>query len=88
MKTIEVKLFGAFRKYIPQGTVNIDIDKPCTVTEFKNIFFQQIIKINPDFVDIDLVCESALANEQQILEENANIEGNLKLAFLPPVCGG
>ncbi len=88
MSTIRVRLFGAFRKYIPSGVISITIDRPCGTTEIKSKILQQIKSENANFCDDLLIAESALANEKEILFEDAMVDNSAQLALLPPVCGG
>jgi len=88
MKQVEVRLFGAFRKYVPEGRIQITIEEPCSIPVFKAVLFSQLQKIYPEFSDLNLVLESALADENIILTESSVIDVTRQLALLPPVCGG
>lgn len=88
MKQVEVRLFGAFRKYVPGGRIQIAIDEQCSIPVFKTALFSQLQKINPEFSDLNLVLESVLADENIILTESSVIDATRQLALLPPVCGG
>lgn len=88
MKQVEVRLFGAFRKYVPEGRIQIMLDEPCSIPVFKTALFSQLQKLSPEFSDLNLVLESALADENIILAESSVIDEARPLALLPPVCGG
>ena len=88
MNTIEVKLFGAFKKYIPNGKIQIQVQTGTPISELKNIIEKEIKKQAPQFSDHHLILESALANAEEILSEAAVITNETALAYLPPVCGG
>lgn len=88
MTTIEVRLFGAFRKYISSGIIHISLNEVCQISEFRMKVLEQIQKESPLFEDTNLILESALANDHEILSETAIVAPGDKLAFLPPVCGG
>lgn len=79
MKSIQVRLFGAFRNY--QQELNLEIDSGATVQDLKEILFSH-------FDDKKLVQESAIADEKQILLPDELIGLRTWLAVLPPVCGG
>lgn len=79
MKSIQVRLFGAFRNY--QQELNLEIEPETTVQDIKKILFQH-------FDDQKLVHESAIADEKQILLPDELIGSRTWLAILPPVCGG
>lgn len=88
MSTVNVSLFGAFRKYIPSGEMLIDIGDVCSVGEFRQKIAARIRELSPDFMDVNLLSESVLANDVEILEESAQVKAGDRVAFLPPVCGG
>lgn len=88
MKMVEVKLFGAFRRYVPSGKVMVELSERMAVPDFKVQLGIEIRKVAPEFDDPHLVSESALANDHEILAEDRLIEGTERLAILPPVCGG
>ncbi len=88
MKKVEVRLFGAFRKYVPEGRIQVMLDEPCSIPVFKTTLFSELQKVNPEFSDVNLVLESALADENFILTESSVIDATRQLALLPPVCGG
>ncbi len=79
MKSIQLRLFGAFRKYQPE--LNLEIDSRATVQDLKEILLGY-------FDDEKLVLESAIADEKQILLPGELIGARTCLAILPPVCGG
>lgn len=83
MKTISVtmQLFGAFKKYgekiifiVPSGS---------TVQDVKN---KLAIELKLD--DPTLIYDSAIANDDEIIEKNNVFTQDCCLAILPPVCGG
>lgn len=77
--TINMKFFGAFRKFgesldlsVPMGS-SIKLIKICL----------------QDKLDGEgLVNDSVLASETAILRDNDIINNNTNLSILPPVCGG
>jgi molybdopterin converting factor small subunit len=88
MNEVEVRLFGAFRKYIPEGRLKITISQSCDVETFKEKIRLRIKESAPGFSDENLISESALANENEILAEDGVVHAGEMLALLPPVCGG
>ena len=79
MKSIRVRLFGAFRNY--QDELNLEIDSQATVQDLRRALL--------DYFDNQaLVMQSAIADEWQILMPDELIGSRTWLAILPPVCGG
>lgn len=88
MKEIEIKLFGAFRKYVPAGKIKLQLDRQCSALEFKEKIHQALRLQFPNYTEASLVFESALATNSEVLTEETMIDGHGNLALLPPVCGG
>jgi len=79
--TVVVQLFGAFRKYggemiliMPAGSTAGNVKK--RLADFLELQDREILK------------SSAIANENEIMNEGAVISEDCRLAILPPVCGG
>ncbi|NJM09501.1 MAG: hypothetical protein HC883_00950 [Bdellovibrionaceae bacterium] len=88
MKEIEIRLFGAFRKYVPAGRIKLQIDRQYTALELKGKIQEALQAQIPDYTEQSLVFESALATEDEVLSEEAIVNEKCNLALLPPVCGG
>lgn len=88
MKEIEIKLFGAFRKYVPTGKIKLPIDRPYTALQLKNKIHKALQEQIPNYAEPNLVFESALATEVEVLSEETVVSEMSHLALLPPVCGG
>lgn len=88
MNEIEIKLFGAFRKYVPSGRIKIQVLNQFTVLQLKEKINSVLQEQVPGFNEPSLVYESALATETEVLNEDALISNQRNLALLPPVCGG
>lgn len=78
--TLTVRLFGAFRA-VGNEPVTLTLPRGATITEARRAL-KSALGNNP------LIDDSALADETQILPENAVFERDTELAILPPVCGG
>lgn len=78
--TLTVSLFGAFRA---QGgkPVTLTLPKGATLLEARRAL-KAALDNHP------LIDDSALADEKQVLPEDAVFERDAELAILPPVCGG
>ena len=88
MITVELRLFGAFRKYAGGATIPVEVPAGCKVGALKESIAQELGRRRPDLRDNQLVFESALANEQELLQDQDEIHASCTLAILPPVCGG
>ncbi|HMN67746.1 MAG TPA: hypothetical protein PKC28_04330 [Bdellovibrionales bacterium] len=88
MNETEIKLFGAFRKYMPSGSIRVNLPDGVTAGQVKEMVKRVLQQQVPDFSDTNLVYESALATESEILAEDSVIDNQSDLALLPPVCGG
>lgn len=88
MISIDLRLFGSFRKYSEHPIINIELLSKCDVLVLKQIIAGHLKKIKPDLGEPDLVFDSALANEREILKDQDEITQSCTLAILPPVCGG
>lgn len=89
MIEIEVRLFGAFRKYQQKGNIlrfqaRDDID----VISLKRLLSEHLQSQYPGDAIEALVGESAIADDVRVLPENHVFDRNCTLQILPPVCGG
>lgn len=88
MKKVTVKLYGGFKKYIPQGTLEIFLSETCSANQFKIKIQEYLVANVPDYNEPTFVFDSVLATENEVLnDESALIQGE-HYALLPPVCGG
>lgn len=91
MNHVKVKVFGAFRNYIPDGVIEVHLPTGISVLDAKNRIALEIRKRAPNFSNDSLIQDSALGNEDGIFSENQTLgqfEQKSVLALLPPVCGG
>ncbi len=79
--SVTVKLFGAFRQY--GDTVNFNAPAGCSVR-----IVREKIAALLKLPSADLVNDSALALDDEIVQENTVFTRDCALAILPPVCGG
>lgn len=81
MNSIGVRLecFGALRDHSDGKDILVQIKKGATLKELRQILASQIG---------NLVFESALADQSQILSDEFVLDKDIKLFILPPVCGG
>lgn len=90
---IEIKLFGPLRDYDPDGTGRVQITSQGEISleELRRLVCNQMISGRADLNAEKLkalLSISAVATEEEVLSEEAKIKSNMRLALLPPVCGG
>lgn len=77
--TIHMKFFGSFRKF--GESINFSMPTGSTISAVKMALQN---KLNGE----GLVLDSALANDDAILQDNDVLNNDAELCILPPVCGG
>jgi len=87
---LTIQLFGVFRDVEPSGLWRVKTTLPITAKVLKSLIENQYaLKANSQKADLcGLLKSSALGTEKAILGDQDLIEKNVKLALLPPVCGG
>jgi molybdopterin converting factor small subunit len=86
---IEVKLYGTFRKYEEPGKpIRVQADRPIRVSLLKEMLTAKFKELFPKFADSELIHDSAIANESQVLRLDHVLSNSCTLLILPPVCGG
>ena len=88
---IELRVFGVMRKVSDdEGYFRFPLKGDASigsVRELKRVIKEWLLESHPGF-DSGLVDECAIADEAQVLTEDAVLTGLQGLAVLPPVCGG
>lgn len=77
---LTVQLFGALREHGAQ--IELAVPKGAGPIELRAALAEALA------IDPALLAISALANEDEVLDESATFERDGTLAVLPPVCGG
>jgi molybdopterin converting factor small subunit len=89
---MELKLFGAFRKYADassaRASIELLIPEGCEVSELRVRLRAYLENAHPDFRDSELLDECAFATESRVLLPNEIVPSGQTIAILPPVCGG
>lgn len=88
---VTVKVFGAFRKYVPSGELGVYVEPNLSIDQIKNKIAEEIRALAPNFSDDGLMKDSVLGNSEGVFSENQKLtlrEAGEILALLPPVCGG
>ena len=85
---IEIQLFGAFRKFSSKNPMILHVPAGMNISEIRKKIRLELEQLNPGFNQNDLINESALADEEEVLAEDFVVSKETSLALLPPVCGG
>ena len=89
MIAVEIRLFGAFRKYESQCMpLRISINKPATIAKIKKALAEKFHEMVLNFSDAQLITDSAMADDYRILPLEEIVDRSCVLSILPPVCGG
>jgi molybdopterin synthase sulfur carrier subunit len=91
MLRVEVRLFGAFRKYANGSEVSLEVPRGTTVSALRKHLGEALRRGAASFADQPLLDASVLADDEEILDDAQPLGGGgdrIFLAVLPPVCGG
>ena len=84
---VSVQLFGAFRPYLLKGELVVETRDGVSIKDFKDDISEALKKIEPEFKEDELLRLSAVATEDEILQDSRTLT-TTQVALLPPVCGG
>ena len=85
---VEVRLFGALRRFGDAGIVRVDVPENGSVREIRDLVKQELSRAFPGEFKGELVDKAALASEDRVMRSEEKIGAGRMLALLPPVCGG
>jgi molybdopterin converting factor small subunit len=88
---VQIKLFGAFRKYATGSDLSFDVPRGTPVSALRRRVGDALRRTFPTFSEDGLLACSVLADDRRVLEDGEPIGGgrdHVTLAVLPPVCGG
>ncbi len=87
---IRVRLFGAFRRWSPDGGIRLSAPPRTTAAELRALLLAALRRLDAGFDGQALLASSAMADESRLLDEGWSVPagGPVELAILPPVCGG
>jgi molybdopterin converting factor small subunit len=84
-REVEVKLFGSFRPFSPDGCIRVTLaHDEADVAALRQAFSEQLGDDNARA----LLRSSAFATDEAVLEESDPVPTGRSLSILPPVCGG
>jgi molybdopterin converting factor small subunit len=87
-QTVNLQLFGMFRKYSNKPQIQINAPAECSLDTLKGSIYESFKTIEDETSVQDLINSSAFARDGKVLSADAIILENDILAILPPVCGG
>lgn len=87
---IRVRLFGAFRRWSPDGELRLSAPPGTGAAALRALLLSALERLDAGFDARALVASSAMADESRLLDEGWSVPGGgpVELAILPPVCGG
>lgn len=87
---VEIRLFGAFRKYAT-NELTLELPHGTRISTLRRRLADALRARCPTFADEALLDLSVVADEHRVLEDSDLVGGSggcVSLAVLPPVCGG
>lgn len=84
MRTIDVRLFGAFRQFGSRPSMTVDVPHQATVSELRAAVERRL----PGGNARALLHASVFATDERTLDESEPVPFDRDLSVLPPVCGG
>lgn len=84
MRTVDVRLFGAFRQFGAEPTLRVDVAEDATVADVRAAIGARLEGDNVH----SLLRASAFATDDRVLNDADAVPSGPELAILPPVCGG
>jgi molybdopterin converting factor small subunit len=88
MNSVQIRLFGAFRNYSNESEITVETDSALSLQEVKAGLLKKLSVSGKEDAIQTLLSQSAVANETRVLGESELVLPGMKLAILPPVCGG
>lgn len=91
---IEIRLFGALKKFAEAGLLLLDVPQTCSIREIRELLKHRLSSEFPGVFKGELVDKAAFANEAgvfgeaRVLGSDEQVAQTASLALLPPVCGG
>lgn len=84
--TVKIYFFGAFKKYGDHEMLNLPTGS--SVEDLKNLLTRHLIRKIPNFSDIQLIQDSAVACNDTVVGSHYKVQAGETVSILPPVCGG
>ena len=91
MIDIEMKMFGVFRKFQKdKKPITFKIKSPASIEQVKKVLSVRLSENSKEFDGNaeQLIMDSAIADDNEVLTSNTILDHSCSLSILPPVCGG
>lgn len=88
MMKVKVRLFGAFRDWVPGAALELDLPEMACARDAKQALVGRMGELGHFAQAQALVLDSVLADQENTLRDDDIIKTGVELAVLPPVCGG
>ena len=85
---LEIRLFGALKRFGSNGMLLIEAPDRSSVSEIRNAILHDLQRKFTDSFPESLLERSVLANETRIFSNTEEVVTERSLNLLPPVCGG
>lgn len=83
-RTIDIRLFGAFRQFGSRPSLTVDVPQEAIVSELRAAVERRLPGDNARA----LLQASVFATDERTLDESEPVPFDHDLSVLPPVCGG
>ena len=87
-RTVEIKLFGALRKYAPGGRLQLPVAPETLVAGLRERLRHALRERDAAFTDDGLLDATAFADDERVLRDEEPLDERMRVSALPPVCGG
>lgn len=84
MRTVDVRLFGAFRQFGSAPTLRVTLPRDATVADLR----ASVADLLPGDNAHSLLLASAFSTDDRMLDDADALPADDEFAVLPPVCGG
>ena len=84
-QTVSIRMFGAFRQFGPESTVNLTVPQEARVADIRQAM-QSHFAGNDNA--LALLKASAFATDKAVLDDDDWLPSGEPVSILPPVCGG
>ena len=90
MWRIQIRLFGAFRNFSENHEIELEVPLNCSLGDLKACLMKRLSddsRRDSDALPL-LMDRSVFASEADVLRPTDVLQDGMRLAILPPVCGG
>ena len=85
---VTINLYGPLRRYSTDNEIKIGLWCGASLMDVRSAVAAEIIKQHGEFLEHELLAQSAFADDCTILFNDYILQEDIVLSILPPVCGG